>query len=130
MAAIGRSGSSNWRSNLADVALIYQAQSAPSKLELLQGWVPNQPWLGERAGSRMADPAIAPVEISRITSGTTSVIRFGELELVVFHVLNDAAPAAGAQTLHGSWPGLEGSALLATAGRTAYCLARNASNLG
>jgi hypothetical protein len=205
------------------VALIYQAQLTPSKLELLQDWVPNQPWLdgieagtlkvlgayrfddpagevgiethllatadhavlqvpltyrnaplpgvesiatlqhsvlGRRwvydgcadpvyvaalatailaggsqasleyvtatgrerresttavSGSGTADTVIAPGEISCITCGAMSVIRVGELELVVFHVLNDDAPAAGAQTLRGSWPGHQGPALLATA---------------
>jgi len=29
------------------VALIYKAQVVPSKIEMLGGWIPNQPWLGD-----------------------------------------------------------------------------------
>jgi len=33
--------------SVAPVALLYQATLTPSKIELLQAWVPHQPWLGE-----------------------------------------------------------------------------------
>ncbi len=66
-------------------------------------------------GSGTARNVAVPSEIDRRTVGGTSVIRAGELELVVFHVLNGDEPDPAAQTLLGSWPGQQDPVLLATA---------------
>jgi Maltokinase N-terminal cap domain len=37
--------------NVAEMALLYQATLSPTKMELLQAWVPTQPWSGGSDGS-------------------------------------------------------------------------------
>lgn len=53
-------------------------------------------------------------QLTCTNEGATTVIRAGELELVVLRVI-DAAALAGTQTLVGTWPGHDAPALLAFA---------------
>jgi Maltokinase N-terminal cap domain len=79
------------------MAHLYQAQMAPSKLELLAGWLPSQPWYpGEEAGS------LARVAACRFDDPA------GEVGMETMLVSNDGGPVVHAPLTYRGAP-LEGA---------------------
>src|SRR6476661_8472149 len=112
------------------MAIIHQAELQPTKLELLQGWLPRQPWFtGDGAALikvgafRFDDPegevgietilvaadgSVFQVPLSYQGSplhDAETVVRTGALELLVIRRLDLAAQAAGPEALTGTWAG-------------------------
>jgi Maltokinase N-terminal cap domain len=48
------------------MALIYQAQLHPSKIELLSSWVPSQPWLGDADATQFKAAELKAAELTAI----------------------------------------------------------------
>jgi Maltokinase N-terminal cap domain len=87
-------------STFAPVAVIYQATLVPSKIELLQGWVPDQPWLGdadasavELAGAYRFDDPDGEVGIE------THLLRTADGQILQVPVTYRGAPADDAESL-------------------------------
>jgi Maltokinase N-terminal cap domain len=82
------------------VALLYKATLTPSKIELLQTWVPKQPWLGdvdpttvEAVGSYRFDDPAGEVGME------THLLRGAEGQILQVPVTYRGSPMAGADSL-------------------------------
>ncbi len=85
--------------SLISVAIIYQAQLTPSKIELLAGWVPAQPWLGhtdastlEAVGAYRFDDPEGEVGIE------THLLRSADGQVLQAPVTYRGAPLLGAES--------------------------------
>lgn len=82
------------------MALLYQATLTPSKIELLQTWVPRQPWLGdvdattvEAVGAYRFDDPDGEVGIE------THLLRTADGQILQVPVTYRGSPVAGADSL-------------------------------
>ena len=82
------------------MALLYQATLTPSKIELLQTWVPHQPWLGdidatnlEAVGAYRFDDPDGEVGIE------THLLRAADGQILQVPVTYRGSPVAGAESL-------------------------------
>jgi hypothetical protein len=87
-------------STVARVAVIYQATLVPSKIELLQAWVPHQPWIGdadastiEVAGAYRFDDPDGEVGIE------THLLRTADGQILQVPVTYRGSPVDGAESL-------------------------------
>jgi hypothetical protein len=86
--------------SVAPVAVLYQATLVPSKIELLQAWVPHQPWLDDAdastvdavGGYRFDDPD-GEVGIE------THLLRAADGQILQVPVTYRGSPVAGAESL-------------------------------
>jgi hypothetical protein len=81
------------------VALLYQATLTPSKIELLQAWIPHQPWLGdadattvEAVGAYRFDDPDGEVGIE------THLLRTADGQILQVPVTYRGSPEAGADS--------------------------------
>jgi hypothetical protein len=86
--------------NVAPVALLYKATLTPSKIDLLQTWVPKQPWLGdvdattvEAVGSYRFDDPGGEVGME------THLLRGADGQVLQVPVTYRGSPVAGADSL-------------------------------
>jgi hypothetical protein len=82
------------------VAVLYQATLVPSKIELLQAWVPHQPWLGDAdastvkiAGAYRFDDPDGEVGIE------THLLRTADGQILQVPVTYRGSPVDGAESL-------------------------------
>jgi hypothetical protein len=96
---LGRSPRIEVEGSVVAVALLYQATLTPSKIELLQSWIPAQPWLGdadattvEAVGSYRFDDPDGEVGIE------THLLQTADGQILQVPVTYRGSPVAGAES--------------------------------
>ncbi len=80
------------------MALLYQAELRPSKMELLDGWAPSQPWFRGEPGVKLVSVAAFRFDDPEGEVGVeTHLVRAGDGPIMQMPVTYRGAPLVGAE---------------------------------
>jgi len=81
------------------VALLYQATLTPSKIELLQAWIPHQPWLGDADATTVEAVGAYRFDDPDVEVGIeTHLLRTADGQILQVPVTYRGSPEAGADS--------------------------------